>query len=39
MPKQKPTTIDEYIADFPEGTQAMLEELRATIMYQVPVRR
>ena len=36
MPKQKPTTIDEYIADFPEGTQAMLEELRATIKSTVP---
>lgn len=36
MAKQKPTTIDEYIADFPEGTQAMLEEVRTTIKSAVP---
>lgn len=31
MPAQKPSTIDEYIATFPESTQHLLEELRATI--------
>ncbi len=36
MSKQKPSTIDEYIADFPEETQAMLKELRATIKSAVP---
>jgi uncharacterized protein YdhG (YjbR/CyaY superfamily) len=36
MLKQKPSTIDEYIADFPEATQAMLEELRTTIKSAVP---
>jgi uncharacterized protein YdhG (YjbR/CyaY superfamily) len=36
MPKQKPSTIDEYIADFPEITQALLEELRTTIKSAVP---
>jgi len=36
MLKLKPSTIDEYIADFPEATQAMLEELRTTIKSAVP---
>jgi uncharacterized protein YdhG (YjbR/CyaY superfamily) len=36
MLKQKPSTIDEYIADFPEATQTMLEELRTTIKSAVP---
>lgn len=36
MLKQKPSTIDEYVADFPEKTQAMLEELRTIIKSAVP---
>lgn len=31
MPAQKPSTIDEYIATFPESTQRLLEEVRVTI--------
>lgn len=31
MPAKKPSTINEYIAGFPEDTQLMLEEIRATI--------
>jgi uncharacterized protein YdhG (YjbR/CyaY superfamily) len=31
MPAPKPSTIDEYIGTFPEGTQRLLEEVRATI--------
>jgi len=36
MSKQKPSTIDEYIADFPENTQRMLEQVRATIKSAAP---
>ena len=36
MPKQKPTTIDEYITDFPEHTQKILEEVRMTIKSSAP---
>jgi uncharacterized protein YdhG (YjbR/CyaY superfamily) len=31
MATKKPSTIDEYIAGFPEDTQQMLEEMRETI--------
>lgn len=31
MATKKPTTIDEYIAGFPEDTQRMLEQVRGTI--------
>ena len=34
--KQEYKTIDEYIGTFPEGTQKMLEELRAVIREQAP---
>ena len=36
MAAKKPSTIDEYISGFPEGTQQMLEELRETIKGSVP---
>ncbi|MBL8165537.1 MAG: DUF1801 domain-containing protein [Anaerolineae bacterium] len=38
MDKNKPTftTIDEYIAAFPENVQAILQELRATIKAAAP---
>lgn len=29
--KPKPTDIDSYIAEFPEATQALLQQIRATI--------
>jgi uncharacterized protein YdhG (YjbR/CyaY superfamily) len=32
----KPTTIDEYIAAFPEDVQIMLEKVRATIKKAAP---
>lgn len=31
MPKQNPSTIDEYIAAFPDVTQKKLQQIRATI--------
>ncbi len=36
MATKKPTTIDEYIAGFPEETQRMLEQVRGTIKGAVP---
>jgi uncharacterized protein YdhG (YjbR/CyaY superfamily) len=36
MAKQRPSTIDEYIADFPEKIQGMLEEVRTTIKSAAP---
>ena len=33
---QQPTTIDEYIADFPEDVQAKLEKVRAAIKKGAP---
>ena len=33
---QKPATIDEYIAAFPEATQVMLEQVRDTIKQAAP---
>ena len=33
---KKPTTIDEYIAGFPEDTQLILEQVRGTIKGAVP---
>ena len=36
MPSKKPVNIDEYIADFPAETQALLEQMRATIKNAVP---
>ena len=36
MATKKPTTIDEYIDGFPEDTQTMLEQVRATIKGAVP---
>ena len=36
MATKKPTTIDEYIAGFPEDTQRMLEQIRGTIKGGVP---
>jgi len=36
MATQKPTTIDEYIAGFPEDTQRMLEQVRSTIKGAAP---
>lgn len=32
----KPNNIDEYIANFPEATQALLQQLRATIKEAAP---
>lgn len=32
----KPTTIDQYIADFPKETQAILKQVRATIQASAP---
>jgi uncharacterized protein YdhG (YjbR/CyaY superfamily) len=32
----KPTTIDEYIADFPPDVQAILQKIRATIRQAAP---
>jgi uncharacterized protein YdhG (YjbR/CyaY superfamily) len=34
--KNKPTTIDEYIADFPPDVQALLEKVRAAIRKAAP---
>ena len=34
--KPTPTTIDEYIANFPKGIQDTLQELRATIKNAAP---
>jgi uncharacterized protein YdhG (YjbR/CyaY superfamily) len=36
MTTAKPTTIDEYIAGFPEGVRAVLEQVRATIRQAAP---
>jgi uncharacterized protein YdhG (YjbR/CyaY superfamily) len=36
MATKKPTTIDEYIAGFPEDTQRMLEQVRGTIKGAAP---
>ena len=33
---QQPTTIDEYIADFPSDVQPLLEKVRATIRKAAP---
>jgi uncharacterized protein YdhG (YjbR/CyaY superfamily) len=34
--KSTPKTIDAYIAEFPEATQAILQEIRATIQAAAP---
>ncbi|HET6979384.1 MAG TPA: DUF1801 domain-containing protein [Pyrinomonadaceae bacterium] len=34
--QKKPTTIDEYIADFPRDIQPLLEKVRATIRKAAP---
>lgn len=34
--QQKPTTIDEYIADFPADVQPLLEKVRAAIRKAAP---
>jgi uncharacterized protein YdhG (YjbR/CyaY superfamily) len=34
--KPKPTDIDSYIAEFPEATQALLQQIRATIQAAAP---
>jgi uncharacterized protein YdhG (YjbR/CyaY superfamily) len=36
MTPAKPTTIDEYVASFPEDVQAALEQVRATIREAAP---
>ena len=36
MSLQKPSTIDEYIAEFPQDTKKKLEEIRATIKSTAP---
>lgn len=36
MQEKKPATIDEYIAEFPKETQAVLEKIRKTIQQLVP---
>ncbi len=36
MPAVKPNNIDEYIGSFPEDTQKVLEQVRATIKQAVP---
>ena len=36
MATRKPSTVDEYIAGFPEDTQQMLKEVRHTINEGVP---
>lgn len=36
MKAKKPATINEYIADFPEETQLLLEKIRAIIQKTVP---
>jgi uncharacterized protein YdhG (YjbR/CyaY superfamily) len=36
MPKSKPTTIDEYLADVPEEQRTALEKLRKAIQAAVP---
>ncbi|WP_338876877.1 DUF1801 domain-containing protein [Spirosoma sp. SC4-14] len=36
MTPTKPTTIDEYIAGFPEAIQLLLEQIRATIKTAAP---
>ena len=34
--QQQPTTIDDYIADFPDDVQVLLEKVRATIRKAAP---
>jgi uncharacterized protein YdhG (YjbR/CyaY superfamily) len=36
MTTSKPATIDEYIAGFPAETQALLQEIRATVQAAAP---
>lgn len=36
MQANKPTSVDAYIADFPQETQAILERIRKTIKKLVP---
>lgn len=36
MTTSKPATIDEYIAGFPAKTQALLQEIRATVQAAAP---
>lgn len=36
MKKNNPTTIDEYIADFPKDIQKLLEQVRTTIKKAAP---
>jgi uncharacterized protein YdhG (YjbR/CyaY superfamily) len=36
MMRKKPTNIDQYIAEFPEETQMILDKLRATIKKAAP---
>jgi uncharacterized protein YdhG (YjbR/CyaY superfamily) len=36
MTTEKPTNIDEYIADFPKETQIILKKIRTTIKKLVP---
>lgn len=36
MDKKGPTTIDEYIAAYPENVQAILKKLRATVIKAAP---
>ena len=33
---KKPTTVEEYIASYPENTQIILEQVRATIKKAAP---
>jgi uncharacterized protein YdhG (YjbR/CyaY superfamily) len=35
-PKTEPTSIDEYIADFPTDVQEILEQIRSTIQKTAP---
>ena len=36
MKSVKPDSVDAYIADFPEGTQILLKQIRATIKNAAP---
>ena len=36
MSDEKPKTIDEYIAGFPQGTRVILQQIRATIKAAAP---
>jgi hypothetical protein len=39
MNPNKPTTIDEYIAEFPQETQVILQQVRAIFKKQLQMQK